>query len=155
MGPKAAYGEKLKDPRWQKKRLRIFDRDGWSCLLCKSTSQTLHVHHLKYEGDPWEVNDKFLMTLCSECHDFMHKVEYTEDSVQKELVMAGALFMWSEIARCLVDENADIRDLKRALSITGDRLWDFNSANRLFQLGRMKIGRHFSPLAVLQARESD
>lgn len=28
------YKEKLKDPRWQKKRLQIFERDDWCCQKC-------------------------------------------------------------------------------------------------------------------------
>lgn len=65
------YAEKFKDPRWQRKRLRIFERDGWSCQVCSSTDTTLHVHHRWYEKgkDPWEYPDECLVTLCEECHD--------------------------------------------------------------------------------------
>lgn len=68
MGPKAAYGEKLLDPRWQKRRLEIFERDEWVCRGCRRASRTLHVHHLWYDGEPWEVPDNALLTLCAECH---------------------------------------------------------------------------------------
>jgi len=64
------YLEKLKDPRWQKKRLKILERDGWTCKYCGSTHKTLHVHHLFYtkNPDPWEIDPGFLLTLCEDCH---------------------------------------------------------------------------------------
>jgi hypothetical protein len=64
------YADKLKDPRWQKKRLKILERDNWTCRGCKDTENTLVVHHIKYfpDKDPWECPDNFLLTLCEECH---------------------------------------------------------------------------------------
>lgn len=29
-----SYAEKFKDPRWQKKRLKIMERDNWKCCEC-------------------------------------------------------------------------------------------------------------------------
>ena len=63
------YQEKLKDPRWQKKRLEIFERDGWKCTECKNDQITLHIHHEEYEGDPWDAPDYKLKTLCEACHN--------------------------------------------------------------------------------------
>lgn len=64
------YAEKLKDPRWQKKRLEILNRDGWSCQFCGNTKSTLHVHHKAYQGNnPWETDDDLLEVLCEDCHD--------------------------------------------------------------------------------------
>jgi hypothetical protein len=64
------YAEKLKDPRWQKKRLEIFERDKWTCQACGDTTQTLNVHHRFYKSglDPWEYNEVDLVTLCDNCH---------------------------------------------------------------------------------------
>src|SRR5579863_2580409 len=64
------YSEKLKDPRWQKKRLLIFERDNFTCQDCGSTKKPLNVHHLRYVAgkNPWEYNDDDLETLCEECH---------------------------------------------------------------------------------------
>jgi len=62
------YSEKLKDPRWQKKRLEILQRDNWACQICGDDENTLHVHHYKYCGEPWEVDSKYLKTLCADCH---------------------------------------------------------------------------------------
>ena len=67
-----SYAEKLKDPRWQKKRLEILERDGWACCRCSTKSKPLHVHHVIYIGkmDPWEYDGKYLATLCEDCHAF-------------------------------------------------------------------------------------
>lgn len=64
------YFEKLKDPRWQKKRLKILERDNWSCQRCGENESTLHVHHKKYlpGKDPWDIPENLLITLCAECH---------------------------------------------------------------------------------------
>ena len=64
------YAEKLKDPRWQKKRLEILSRDEWTCQYCGTTKHTLHVHHFKYHssGNPWECINEYLTTFCEDCH---------------------------------------------------------------------------------------
>jgi len=67
---KSVYGELLNDPRWQRKRLEIFQRDDFSCQLCGDTQTELHVHHKKYVAgrNPWEYDEKELITLCIHCH---------------------------------------------------------------------------------------
>jgi hypothetical protein len=64
------YIEKLKDPRWQKKRLIILQRDNWTCQKCGSKEKCLNVHHVFYEPcrEPWEHKDENLITLCEGCH---------------------------------------------------------------------------------------
>jgi alanyl-tRNA synthetase len=64
-----SYSEKLKDPRWQKKRLEILQRDNFECQMCGDTISSLNVHHISYNGDPWETESKLLLTLCEECHN--------------------------------------------------------------------------------------
>lgn len=63
---KSEYAQKLKDPRWQKRRLQILERDHWECQQCFSSESTLHVHHRYYveAGEPWEYPDSALVTLC-------------------------------------------------------------------------------------------
>ena len=66
---KAEYSKALQHPKWQKKRLRVFQRDKWRCTKCKDAETTLHVHHLKYTRKyPWNEPMKNLTTLCSKCH---------------------------------------------------------------------------------------
>lgn len=62
--------QQLRDPRWQKKRLIILERDGWKCQECGATDKNLQVDHLIYAptGRPWDVEDKDLRTLCDGCH---------------------------------------------------------------------------------------
>lgn len=62
------YAEKLKDPRWQKKRLEVFQRDDFTCRYCQDKNTTLHVHHMEYAGNPWDVDINKLITLCEDCH---------------------------------------------------------------------------------------
>ncbi len=67
----STYTEKLKDPRWQKKRLEVLERDGWACRICENKEDTLHVHHTYYKSgvDPWDYPRSSLLTLCEECHE--------------------------------------------------------------------------------------
>lgn len=71
------YAEKLKDPRWQKKRLEIFERDGWACKKCSDKKATLHVHHITYHNNisPWEYQNDDLDTLCEQCHSVVSSLQ--------------------------------------------------------------------------------
>lgn len=68
--PKPSYGELLNDPRWQRKRLEVFQRDSFSCQLCGDTETELQVHHKKYINGrlPWDYEPTELITLCVHCH---------------------------------------------------------------------------------------
>lgn len=61
-------GYDYKSPKWQKKRLEILERDQWKCCACLDAESTLHVHHVAYDGQPWEVHDSLMQTLCEVCH---------------------------------------------------------------------------------------
>lgn len=64
------YAEKLKNPKWQRKRLEVLKRDKWRCKKCGDKETTLHVHHKSYEGgkEPWDYDNSTLTTLCQDCH---------------------------------------------------------------------------------------
>ncbi len=67
------YSEKLKDPRWQKKRLEILEAADWKCQFppCESPkTETLHVHHRLYLRGrmPWEYAPWCYEVLCDHCH---------------------------------------------------------------------------------------
>jgi hypothetical protein len=62
------YWEKLQDPKWQRKRLEIFQRSQFKCEWCGSEKYSLQVHHGFYSGDPWEAGDDVLYCLCEHCH---------------------------------------------------------------------------------------
>ena len=65
------YSEKLKDPRWQRCRLKVLERAGWKCENCGGDNLTLHVHHGYYRkgADPWDYEDVDLHCLCCKCHE--------------------------------------------------------------------------------------
>ena len=64
------YAERLKDPRWQRKRLEILQRDNWRCCCCNRADLTLQVHHLIYaKRDPWDYPNHVYQTLCEPCHE--------------------------------------------------------------------------------------
>ena len=71
------YSEKLKDIRWQKKRLEVFDASGWSCVGCLSKTDTLHAHHKKYISarEPWEYDNSEIASLCGNCHNLVHELD--------------------------------------------------------------------------------
>jgi len=67
---KKSYSDLLLDPRWQRKRLEVYQRDKFKCQVCGSDQNTLSVHHRKYKWGlkPWEYPNHMLVTLCLECH---------------------------------------------------------------------------------------
>lgn len=69
--PMKTYAEKLKDPRWQRKRLEILQRDDFTCRACGAKTETLHVHHIRYfrGRNPWDYKEFYLVTLCERCHE--------------------------------------------------------------------------------------
>ena len=70
------WAAKYRDPRWQKMRLQIMERDGFACRHCgKSEGVTLNVHHSYYEAgrNPWEYEEDTLVTWCEECHKKRHE----------------------------------------------------------------------------------
>lgn len=75
MTAQKSYSEKLRDPRWQKKRLEIMQRDDFACRLCGDKKSTLHIHHKEYRvgHEPWEYEEENLVTYCETCHSL---VEY-------------------------------------------------------------------------------
>jgi hypothetical protein len=72
---KQEYSEKLKDPRWLKKKTEILVRDEYRCKRCRDVNTELHVHHDYYlpNKDPWDYEDNCYVTLCKFCHDHYHK----------------------------------------------------------------------------------
>lgn len=70
------YLEKLKSPKWQKKRLEILQRDNFSCRCCCDSETELHVHHFKYTKEPYNAPNEDLITLCKHCHLL---IEYLKD----------------------------------------------------------------------------
>ena len=75
-----SYKKLLRDPRWQKKRLKVFERAGWACESCGDDKEELHVHHTFYDGrKPWKYPKKSLVSLCKTCHRAEHEEEEEEE----------------------------------------------------------------------------
>jgi hypothetical protein len=114
------YQDQLKDPRWQKKRLRILNRDKFRCQVCGSKTKTLNIHHLVYKNGkkPWEYEDYHLLTVCQECHnEYDQKLDYLLKTYKNNLIESGfsiGCFM-SLYRACAVDFNNGTLKIKRML----------------------------------------
>lgn len=77
------YKDKLLDPKWQKKRLKILERDDFSCKICNDKEKTLHVHHLEYNnnGEPWDIKDESLITYCCDCHKLIEYINKYDERI--------------------------------------------------------------------------
>jgi len=98
------YHEKLKvkDPRWQKKRLEILERDEFCCQICGNNEQTLIVHHRYYlfKNEPWDYNNNCFVSLCEDCHNFERE---TRKDYEKQLLEVLKLNFFSDDLSSLVD----------------------------------------------------
>jgi len=85
MKEKNGFYEQYRDPRWQKKRLKILDRDKFTCQSCGEQKEFLNIHHRSpYEKDlkVWEYENEELITFCESCHK-----QITEDIKQCRVLM--------------------------------------------------------------------
>jgi hypothetical protein len=71
---KMTYGEQLKHPNWQRKRLEVLEHAEFRCQRCMDAESTLHVHHKRYVKGrmAWEYEARELVALCEDCHQEMH-----------------------------------------------------------------------------------
>jgi hypothetical protein len=84
---KKTYSEKLRDPRWQRMRLEVMNRDEFTCQVCYDKAATLNVHHRWYRfgADPWDYPAEALVTLCESCHA-EEKEQWQE--IEHDLILA-------------------------------------------------------------------
>lgn len=103
------YRKRLSDPRWQRKRLEIFQRDNFTCRKCNSAEKELHVHHVAYDNkyEIWAQPDYTYATLCFECH-------YNEEARLKE--MPERIMKVFRLAGITGKELSDIEMIFRNLS---------------------------------------
>ena len=93
-----SYAEKLKDPRWQRRRLEIFERDGWTCVRCLDTGNTLTVHHRDYTtAEPWDEPAENLETLCEPCHKREHENHGNLFTLRRIIARAHAHCEWDKV----------------------------------------------------------
>jgi len=98
----STYSKLLLDPRWQRKRLDILKRDDFTCTLCTDSRTTLHVHHKAYKGNPWDIPDDQLRTLCHHCHEITHHLKnHTILAIKKQHSWNGKC--WEVVAFTTTD----------------------------------------------------
>ena len=120
---KEEYRQKLLDPRWQKMRLQVYERDGFRCRSCGGEEATLHAHHTyyRYGADPWDYPPSSIITLCADCHTLEHeRIPDVKEMIVRNLCDAG-LGMTQDIydvAYCFwsVDPQMDQDEKRRFLS---------------------------------------
>lgn len=112
------YADKLKDPRWQKKRVHVLQRDEFTCQDCGGTRDTLHVHHCAYTGmDPWDAPLNILLTLCDGCHERRQELENDAHTILGQIMArlksdgrrSELDTLVSELAASATDENGESR----------------------------------------------
>jgi hypothetical protein len=135
-----SYADKLKDPRWQKKRLEIMKRDKWTCKKCGDTETTLNVHHLKYENgnDPWEYENKDLITICEDCHKEIETLKDDNPNFEFSLIKIYKSSGWTNDNRIMFISHDDIctmRIYEGDKFITGFNLreWNIKEFIRIFK----------------------
>ena len=97
------YSQKLRDPRWQKVRLKVFERDDWKCQRagCRSPkTTTLVAHHKSYLSgrDPWDYPLTNFVTFCEKCHDRVHTPSAARASGK---LIEGGIYPWVELPTLL------------------------------------------------------
>ena len=77
------YNEQLQTEEWKEKRKEILKRDNNQCQRCFKRTKQLHVHHKIYKRGcfAWEYDNKHLLTLCSFCHEELHRLIENSDFV--------------------------------------------------------------------------
>lgn len=133
------YKDKLLDPRWQKKRLEILDRDNFTCQMCGDTKSTLHVHHKEYLNNPWDAISSNLITYCEHCHQFS---EITKNfSIYKRLIKVKKEFCSNGVLMnvLLIDKydkkcidihkltSNGLNDIEFVYSLDFEKLQEFNN----------------------------
>jgi hypothetical protein len=101
------YTEKLRDPRWIKKRDHIRQRANYACEEC-GNSGYVEVHHCCYVRgwQPWEYSDYLLKCVCRGCHEQRAVIETRMNGFLSSLTMkqmeslrtslANRAFYWYE-----------------------------------------------------------
>lgn len=102
------YAEKLLDPRWQRKRTEVLNRDDFACQLCRDKTETLHVHHFSYakSGNPWDSKIEELITYCATCHICVEYIK-RDAEILNPLIASKAKLSNSETRLTVIVYNLD------------------------------------------------
>lgn len=145
------YKEKLLDPRWQKKRLEILERDKWHCQSCCSNTKTLHVHHLDYisGNDPWDYSNEYLITLCYDCHE---EVGRERKIFEERIIKSFRLnFKNSFDQNCAADVFEKYNDIQGIIYLLWELINNQNSAHDvLCELWNKNLSDFFSRPDIIE-----
>jgi hypothetical protein len=117
---RTAFMDQYKDPRWQRKRLEIMERDKFSCVFCEDSTASLNVHHKFYKKGKkvWEYEDSILITLCETCHEKLTKIiQNNQESLSDIYQNLSSVESISNILRCISCMTID------ELNSTEDIIW--------------------------------
>ena len=67
---------KLDSQAYEQLRLQILERDSWRCQNCGSM-QHLEIHHKEFRSHSGDHSEENLITLCEQCHRFLHSGSHT------------------------------------------------------------------------------
>ena len=70
---------------WYETSKRIKARDNNTCQLCGRNDKPLSVHHLIYDEGKINVEDRFLITLCDDCHKLQNESKDSCRSIISQL----------------------------------------------------------------------
>lgn len=101
-----SYSDLLKDRRWQRKRLEVFNDANWKCRHCGSNDNSipLHAHHSLYLPGhaPWEYSHGEIISLCNLCHAQEHGKRESDPEIQRiehDIAEAHRRGEWDEVMR--------------------------------------------------------
>lgn len=60
----------LKSDDWKRKRYVVLRRDNWKCVYCGA--RATEVHHKKYARNIGKEPIKWLVSVCTSCHEKQH-----------------------------------------------------------------------------------
>jgi hypothetical protein len=106
MSNRLPYSELLRDSRWQRKRLAIMQRDDFRCRECRATDVFLNVHHRRYGKLPWEIEDRYLVTLCEPCHKRITELMKRATEILSELNLYELPIAVASLERVFPDQVA-------------------------------------------------
>ena len=76
-GRSSEYNKVRASLEWAQWRKKVFERDNYTCVLCRIQKGMLHPHHVV----PWRISHGLVfevsngITLCDSCHMMTHQKE--------------------------------------------------------------------------------
>jgi len=67
------YQKYLESDKWKKLRLKILERDNFTCQDCNN--KAIGVHHLNYDYLGTDKEEKYCISICKNCHLKRHNIK--------------------------------------------------------------------------------